>query len=75
MRHMAAGHGFHFLVPTRTGPVFLDVMAVPPRVGRKVAVVGGGPAGLSAAWDLGAAGVDVTIFEAMETGTPLKKSD
>ncbi len=42
------------------------VREVPPRVGRKVAVVGGGPAGLSAAWYLGAAGVDVTIFEAME---------
>ncbi|OHD68026.1 MAG: hypothetical protein A2177_07970 [Spirochaetes bacterium RBG_13_68_11] len=37
----------------------------PPCIGRKVAVVGGGPAGLSAAWYLGAAGVDVTIFEAM----------
>ncbi len=38
----------------------------PPRLGKKVAVVGAGPAGLAAAWYLGAAGVDVTIFEAME---------
>jgi formate dehydrogenase major subunit len=38
----------------------------PPRIGKQVAVIGAGPAGLAAAWYLGAAGVDVTIFEAME---------
>ena len=42
------------------------VKELPPRIGKKVAVIGAGPAGLSAAWYLGAAGVDVTIFEAME---------
>ena len=42
------------------------VRELPPRIGKKVAVVGAGPAGLSAAWYLGAAGVDVTIYEAME---------
>jgi formate dehydrogenase major subunit len=42
------------------------VRQMPPRIGKKVAVVGAGPAGLSAAWYLGAAGVDVTIFEAMQ---------
>ncbi len=27
------GHGFHFLLPSRGGPVYLDVMGRPPRVG------------------------------------------
>ena len=37
-----------------------------PRNGRKVAVVGGGPAGLMVAWVLGKKGYDVTVFEARE---------
>ena len=32
-RHVRAGHGFHFVIPASSGPVYLDVMAVPPRVG------------------------------------------
>ena len=39
---------------------------VPTRTGKKVAVVGAGPAGLSAAWYLSEKGVDVTLLEAME---------
>ena len=35
-----------------------------PATGRRVAVVGGGPAGLSAAWFLNRAGHDVTVFDA-----------
>jgi glutamate synthase (NADPH/NADH) small chain len=35
--------------------------------GKKVAVVGGGPAGLACAGDLAAAGFDVTVFEAFHT--------
>ena len=37
-----------------------------PKIGKKAAVVGAGPAGLSAAWYLSEKGVDVTIFESME---------
>lgn len=36
-RTMQAGHGFHFTVPDRLGPAYLDVMARPPRVGSFVA--------------------------------------
>lgn len=37
---------------------------VPPPNGRKVAIVGSGPAGLTAAWHLARAGYEVKIFEA-----------
>ena len=39
---------------------------VPAPHGKKVAVVGAGPAGLSAAWYLSEKGVEVTLLEAME---------
>lgn len=32
LRYAEAGHGFHFVVPSRPLPVYLDVMARPPRV-------------------------------------------
>lgn len=38
---------------------------LPPETGKRVAIVGGGPAGLSAAYYLRLEGVAVTIFEAM----------
>ena len=37
-----------------------------PVSGKRVAVVGGGPAGMAAAYFLGRAGVDVTLFEAAD---------
>ncbi len=33
MRFLRAGHGFHFVVPGRPLPVYLDLMGNPPRVG------------------------------------------
>ncbi|WP_297211649.1 putative selenate reductase subunit YgfK [uncultured Flavonifractor sp.] len=51
----AAEGGFDALLPKlRPGA---------PVSGKKVAVIGGGPAGMSAAYFLGRAGVDVTVFE------------
>ena len=38
-----------------------------PKNGRKVAVVGSGPSGLTCAGDLAKAGYDVTVFEALHT--------
>ena len=32
-RNLTAGHGFHFLVPSRPTPIYLDIMGHPPRVG------------------------------------------
>ncbi len=62
-----------FLADVERGLGAPVVREQPPRIGKKAAVVGGGPAGLSAAWYLGAAGVDVTIFEAMgEAGGMLR---
>ncbi|MCX8116944.1 MAG: FAD-dependent oxidoreductase [Desulfobacterota bacterium] len=40
-------------------------LSVPPENGKKVAIVGSGPAGLLAAWDLRKKGYGVTIFEAL----------
>jgi heterodisulfide reductase subunit A-like polyferredoxin len=37
---------------------------IPPANGKKVAIVGSGPAGLTAAWHLARKGYEVTIFEA-----------
>jgi formate dehydrogenase major subunit len=39
---------------------------LPKRSGKKAAVIGAGPAGLSAAWFLTEKGVEVTLYEAME---------
>jgi formate dehydrogenase major subunit len=45
----------------------------PPPLGKKVAIVGSGPAGLAAAHDLASAGADVTLFEALhEAGGMLR---
>lgn len=41
-------------------------LGIPPSTGKKAAIVGSGPAGLTAAWYLRLAGHEVTVFEAME---------
>ena len=51
----AAEGGFDALLP--------KLKAGAPVAGKKVAVIGGGPAGMSAAYFLGRSGVDVTVFE------------
>ena len=51
----AAEHGFAALLPS--------LKPAAPVSGKRVAVVGGGPAGLAAAYYLGRAGVPVTLFE------------
>lgn len=33
MRFLRRGHGFHFRIPARPDPLYLDVMGCPPRVG------------------------------------------
>ncbi|SFN01564.1 FAD-dependent oxidoreductase [Thermodesulforhabdus norvegica] len=40
-----------------------DVKDIPPVTGKKIAVVGGGPAGLSVAWQLRMKGHDVTVYD------------
>ena len=44
-----------------------DDIVLPERKGKKVAVVGSGPAGLSCAGDLAKMGYDVSVFEAFHT--------
>ena len=50
--------GFEALLP--------KVKAGSPVAGKKVAIIGGGPAGMAAAFFLGRIGVDVTLFEAKD---------
>lgn len=33
VRYFRRGHGFHFTLPSRQGPIYLDIMGRPPRVG------------------------------------------
>lgn len=53
---------------SKLGRLSLDIPA-PPKAeptGRKIAVIGGGPAGMSAAWQLALKGHEVSIYEAAE---------
>jgi formate dehydrogenase major subunit len=49
------------------GGVLRDPSVSPPSLGKKVAVVGSGPAGLAAAHDLATVGAAVSIYEALDS--------
>jgi heterodisulfide reductase subunit A len=53
-----------FIADTRYGQTETMVMEIPEQNGKKVAVVGSGPAGLTTAWQLARKGYGVKIFEA-----------
>ena len=40
-----------------------EPLKVPPSIGKKVAIIGGGPAGMAVAWHLARNGIDAHIFE------------
>jgi len=46
----------------------VDAQSLPPKTGKKVAVIGAGPAGLTCAADLAKLGYEVTILEALHVG-------
>jgi len=62
---IAIGRLERFLADWEAQQRELEIPDIPPPTGRKVAVVGGGPAGLTVAGDLIKLGHQVTIFEAL----------
>ncbi|MBC7187603.1 MAG: NADPH-dependent glutamate synthase [Calditrichaeota bacterium] len=62
---IAIGRLERFLADWEAAQGELEIPPVPPPTGRRVAVVGGGPAGLTVAGDLIRLGHAVTIFEAL----------
>ncbi len=64
---VAIGRLERYVADFAIGQGALGVKDLPPKKGKKVAVVGSGPAGLSCASDLAKKGYDVTIFEAFHT--------
>ncbi len=62
---IAIGRLERFLADWEAGQGELEMPKISPFTGRKVAVVGGGPAGLTVAGDLIKLGHQVTIFEAL----------
>ena len=57
-----SAQALHRRHPLRQGPS--AAVEIPPPNGKKVAIVGSGPAGLTAAWHLARKGYEVKIFEA-----------
>ncbi|MCX6825985.1 MAG: NADPH-dependent glutamate synthase [candidate division Zixibacteria bacterium] len=62
---IAIGRLERFLADWEASQETVGIPEIPPSTGRKVAVVGGGPAGLTVAGDLIKLGHQVTIFEAL----------
>jgi glutamate synthase (NADPH/NADH) small chain len=62
---IAIGRLERFLADWEAEQSKLELPAIPPPTGRKIAIVGGGPAGLTVAGDLIKLGHQVTIFEAL----------
>lgn len=62
---LAIGRVERFLADWEAEQGEFELPVIPPATGRKVAVVGGGPAGLTVAGDLIRLGHAVTIFEAL----------
>lgn len=62
---IAIGRLERFLADWEASQGWLEVPDIPPPTGRKVAIVGGGPAGLTVAGDLVKLGHKITIFEAL----------
>ena len=62
---VAVGRLERFLADWEAAQSELEFPEIPPPTGRKVAIVGGGPAGLTVAGDLIKLGHKVTIFEAL----------
>ena len=62
---IAIGRLERFVADYEREHVGIRIPQVKPKTGKKVAIVGGGPAGLSCAGDLIQMGHDVTVFEAL----------
>lgn len=62
---IAIGRLERFLADWEANQVDLQAEALPPATGRKIAIVGGGPSGLTVAGDLIKLGHAVTVFEAL----------
>lgn len=62
---VAIGYLERFAADWERNNIGLQVPELKPKTGKKVAIVGGGPAGLSCAGDLIQMGHDVTVFEAL----------
>jgi glutamate synthase (NADPH/NADH) small chain len=62
---IAIGRLERFLADWEAAQAAMTLPEIPARTGRKVAVVGGGPAGLTVAGDLIKFGHQVTVFEAL----------